>query len=196
MKKNIILVLMMILFFKPLLIVAQSQKKYSDYPLTVMGFDKYSTRQKVENALQEMGLEYEFYVPEPTNEFGEVLYNLYGGGSTRVYSIKWKNMFFEEMVFQYNSSNLLASIEMYPDINVSFVEAKKFFNDLTIDYPKRRTAFFHLGFTNDDRDLVSILIKNGADENESAVMSLNEPYVYEFFFHGDQLKSYSLMNSW
>ena len=92
--------------------------------------------------------------------------------------------------------NLLASIEMYPDINVSFVEAKKFFNDLTIDYPKRRTAFFHLGFTNDDRDLVSILIKNGADENESAVMSLNEPYVYEFFFHGDQLKSYSLMNSW
>lgn len=69
------------------------------------------------------------------------------------------------------------------DLNFS-VEVKKLFNEVTAQYPKRKTVSFHLGMTEDDNDLISILIKNGANENESAVLTLTEPYVYEFYFNG------------
>lgn len=50
--------------------------------------------------------------------------------------------------------------------------------------------------TEDDNDLISILIKNGTNENESAVLTLTEPYVYEFYFNGGQLKDYTELSEW
>ncbi|MDD6970230.1 MAG: hypothetical protein SPH83_06265 [Treponema sp.] len=81
------------------------------------------------------------------------------------------------------------------DLNFS-VEVKKLFNEVTAQYPKRKTVSFHLGMTDDDNDLISILIKNGANENESAVLTLTEPYVYEFYFNGGQLKDYTELSEW
>ena len=81
------------------------------------------------------------------------------------------------------------------DLNFS-VEVKKLFNEVTAQYPKRKTVSFHLGMTDDDNDLISILIKNGANENESAVLTLTESYVYEFYFNGGQLKDYTELSEW
>ena len=194
--KRFALVLIIATLFNSVCLFAQSKYTYSQQPLSIMGFDKNSTRMEIEATLQNLNIEYEKYFPDPENEIAEIMLNTFGGGATKVYEVEWNNMFFDKVYFIYNSKGILSKIEMYPEIDATFVEIKKLFNEVTANCPKRKTVSFHLGMTDDDGDLISILIKNGSNENESAVLTLTEPYVYEFYFNGGQLKDYTELSEW
>ena len=194
--KRFALVLIIATLFNSVCLFAQSNNTYSQQPLSIMGFDKNSTRMEIEATLQNLNIEYEKYFPDPENEIAEIMLNTFGGGATKVYEVEWNNMFFDKVYFLYNSKGMLSKIEMYPEIDATFVEIKKLFNKVTANCPKRKTASFHLGMTDDDGDFISILIKNGSNENESAVLTLTEPYVYEFYFNGGQLKDYTELSEW
>ena len=194
--KKIYFALLISFFTNTLSVFAQSKYSYSQQPLTILGFDKNSTRVEVEQSLKDSNIEYEQYFSDGENWIADTKFNRFGGGATIVYEVEWNNMFFDKMYFLYDSKQKLSIIEMYPTIEASFVEVKKLFNEVTAQYPKRKTVSFHLGMTEDDNDLISILIKNGANENESAGLTLAEPYVYEFYFNGGQLKDYTELSEW
>ena len=193
MKKSLILTL---LFISSILLFAQAKYNYSQQPLSVLGFNKTSTRVEVEKSLRISGLEYEQFFSDDENWIAETMLNSFGGGATMVYEVEWNNMLFDKIYFLYDSKQKLAKIEMYPTFDAKFVEVKKLFNEVTADCPKRRTASFSYGTNDEDKVEVSILIKNGANENESAVLTITEPYLYEFYFNGGQLKDYSELGEW
>lgn len=194
--KKIYFALLISFFTNTLSVFAQSKYSYSQQPLTILGFDKNSTRMEVEQSLTDSNIEFEQYFSDGENWISDAMLNTFGGGATKIYDIKWNDMFFDKIYFLYDSNNRLAVIEMYPEIDATFIKIKKLFNEITADYPKRKTASFHTGETNDDGDLISILIKNGNNENESAILKLNEPYIYEFYFNGGQLKVYTELDNW
>lgn len=194
--KRFALVLIIATLFNSVCLFAQSKYSYSQQPLTILGFDKNSTRVEVEQSLKDSNIEYEQYFSDGENWIADTMFNRFGGGATIVYEVEWNNMFFDKMNFLYDSKQKLSIIEMYPTIDASFVEVKKLFNEVTVEYPKRKTVSFHLGMTDDDNDLISILIKNGANENESVVLTVTESYVYEFYFNGGQLKDYTELSEW
>ena len=195
MKKNSYAILILFIA-NTLLLTAQSKQTYSNKPLSILGFDKNSTRMEVEQSLTDSNIEFEQYFSDGENWIADAMLNTFGGGATKIYDIKWNDMFFDKIYFLYDSNNRLSVIEMYPEIDASFVKVKKIFNEITAECPKRKTASFHTGETNDDGDLISILIKNGNNENESAILTLNEPYIYEFYFNGGQLKVYTELDNW
>lgn len=195
MKKNSYAILILFIA-NTLLLTAQSKQTYSNKPLSILGFDKNSTRVEVEQSLTDSNIEFEQYFSDGENWIADAMLNTFGGGATKIYDIKWNDMFFDKIYFLYDSNNRLSVIEMYPEIDASFVKVKKNFNEITADCPKRKIASFHSGLANDDNELISILIKNGANENESAVLTLTEPYVYEFYFNGGQLKDYTELSEW
>ena len=194
--KRFALVLIIATLFNSIYLFAQSKQTYSNKPLSILGFDKNSTRMEVEQSLTDSNIEYEQYFSDEENWIADAILNTFGGGATKIYDIKWNDMLFDKIYFLYDSNNRLSVIEMYPEIDASFVKVKKIFNEITADCPKRKIASFHTGETNDDGDLISILIKNGNNENESAILTLNEPYIYEFYFNGGQLKVYTELNNW
>ena len=177
--------------FAELLKSAVDSSNYSKKPLTIMDFTGNSTRIDVEKQLNEWGIECGRYFAGDGNEFDEDMYNLFGAGSTIVYDIKWNGITFEEMIFHYSEGNKLAKIEMYPDNTNSSREIKEIFDVITKDYPIRK----HVSSNNKDHAL-SLLIKNGFTEEESAVLLLNGPYYYAFFFQGHQLMNYPELNEW
>lgn len=162
---------------------------YSNNSLTIMGFDKNSSRIEVENTMKEAGIHYELY------GFGEFdrVFNLYGGGCTTIHNVKWKGMSFDSMYFYYTpGGDKLVRIQMFLDSSISFAKIKEFFNSITKEYPVRRTITWH----QTKNETLSILVKNGKNENESAVLTLYDPYSFNFFFRGGQLTAFNLIDEW
>lgn len=164
---------------------------YSNKALTIMDFTGKSTRMEVEKALGEWGLEYGRYFAGDSSDFDEILYNPFGAGSSIIYDIKWKGINFDEIVFSYTKDNLLAKIDMVPSINTSSRELKETFDIITKDYPERKTVS-----SKDKNYPLSIRIKNGLNEDESAAMVLTSPYNFIFYFHGYQLMDFPEFDEW
>ena len=128
--KRFALVLIIATLFNSVCLFAQSKYSYSQQPLTILGFDKNSTRVEVEQSLKDSNIEYEQYFSDGENWIADIMFNRFGGGATIVYEVEWNNMFFEKMYFLYDSKQKLSIIEMYPTIDASFVEVKSYLTKL------------------------------------------------------------------
>lgn len=180
-------------FVSILLITVVYGYSYSSKSLSIMGFDKDSSRTDVENTMKQAGIQYKFL------GFGEFdrVFNQYGGGCTSIRNVIWKGMRFSLMFFYYTRNldeEKLVHIEMILDESVSFSEANELFNTITKEYPERRTITWTPEFAKNETR--SIFVKNGKNENESAVFELSKPYSYNFFFRGGQLIAYPFIDEW
>ena len=164
---------------------------YSKKALKIMDFNGNTTRTKVEKKLSEWGMEYCRYFAGDGLEFDEIVYNTFGAGSSIVYDIEWMGLFFDEIIFSYTKDNLLARIEMIPSENTSSRKLKETFDIITNDYPERKTVS-----SKDKNYPLSVRIKNGQNEDESAVMVLTSPYEFVFYFHGYQLMDFPELDEW
>ena len=126
MKKNSYAILILFIA-NTLLLTAQSKQTYSNKPLSILGFDKNSTRMEVEQSLTDSNIEYQQYFSDEENWIADAMLNTFGGGATKIYDIKWNDMLFDKIYFLYDSNNRLAVIEMYPEIDAAFVKVKKIF---------------------------------------------------------------------
>ena len=108
--KKIYFALLISFFTNTLSVFAQSKYSYSQQPLTILGFDKNSARVEVEQSLKDSNIEYEQYFSDGDNCVADIMFNRFGGGATIVYEVEWKNMFFDKMIFLYDSKQKLSII--------------------------------------------------------------------------------------
>lgn len=164
---------------------------YSKNPLSIMGFDKNSTRASIEKTLKSWGISYSQYFPGDGNAMDDIIHNTFGAGETRVLNITWQGISFTELYFDYTYGGKLAKIEFYPDKSYSLTKLKEIFNNVTQGNPVRRTITYNVS----DNETRSLFVKNGQNENESAVLSL-DLHTFEFYFRGGQLIDYHMLESW
>ena len=104
--KKFYFVLLISFFTNTLSVFAQSKYSYSQQPLTILGFDKNSTRVEVEQSLKDSNIEYEQYFSDGENWIADTKFNRFGGGATIVYEVEWNNMFFDKMYFLCNDNSV------------------------------------------------------------------------------------------
>lgn len=73
--KRFALVLIIATLFNSVCLFAQSKYSYSQQPLTILGFDKNSTRMEVEQSLKDSNIEYEQYFSDGENWIADTRFN-------------------------------------------------------------------------------------------------------------------------
>lgn len=163
---------------------------YSSVPLEVLGFTKNSTKAEVIQQLRNWGINYSV-----NTEFSD-----WGGDFISCHGVQCFGIDWSRIDFAFCQNNKIGSISLSIDFdnNVEWENLQSIFNNKTSSYPFRRSGTWF----GSEYIYSEYIIKNGQNENESAVFHLvkmlNSNLIvctqFCFLFVGGQKKYFDVDN--